>query len=103
MPYGDEHLLPINKTMRQGAGDVSAGDTVTLEVERDDAPRVVQPPPELARLLVKNKAARASWDKLSPSHKREHASYITEAKQAETRARRALKTVALLLAGRPLK
>jgi Domain of unknown function (DUF1905)/Bacteriocin-protection, YdeI or OmpD-Associated len=103
MPYGDGHHLSINKEMREGAGGVSVGDEVDVVLERDEAPRIVEPPPELAALLPKNKAAKATWDKLPPSHRKEYAAFISEAKKEETRQRRAEKSVELLTQGRRVK
>jgi uncharacterized protein YdeI (YjbR/CyaY-like superfamily) len=54
-------------------------------------------PGELSAELRKNKAAHAVWSALAPSHQREHAKYVAEAKQAETRQRRAAKTIEALL------
>lgn len=45
-------------------------------------------PPELTRALQKNARARAEFDAFSPSHKREYAEWIAEAKTPETRQRR---------------
>lgn len=50
-------------------------------------------PAELTAALVLNQTAQSAWDKLPPSHQREHAKYVAEAKQKETRERRAAKTV----------
>ncbi len=61
------------------------------------ARRETEIPLELARLLDHNPAAREAFDALSFSHQREHAMYVAEAKQAETRERRAKKTVESLL------
>jgi uncharacterized protein YdeI (YjbR/CyaY-like superfamily) len=44
-------------------------------------------------LLEANPAAREAFDALSYSHRREHARYVAEAKQPETRERRSRKTV----------
>jgi uncharacterized protein YdeI (YjbR/CyaY-like superfamily) len=49
------------------------------------------PPADLAAALKKNKKANASFKAFPPSHKREYIEWITEAKGADTRARR-LKT-----------
>lgn len=98
MPYGGKHLLAINAQMREGAGGVDVGDSVELVLEQDLAPRVVDPPAELAPLLAKSRAAKRVWDALPPSHRREYAGSIAEARQAATRERRAAKAIELLLA-----
>ncbi len=53
-------------------------------------------PPDLRRALSKSKQAKAAFDRLPPSHRREYLEYIDEAKRPETRARRIEKTVARL-------
>jgi uncharacterized protein YdeI (YjbR/CyaY-like superfamily) len=53
-------------------------------------------PEELARALARSKQARDAFDALPPSHRREYAEWVAQAKKAETRERRARKTVAEL-------
>jgi uncharacterized protein YdeI (YjbR/CyaY-like superfamily) len=58
----------------------------------------VTEPPELLAALAADPSARAAYDALPPSHRLEYARWISEAKQAETRASRAAKTIRRLLA-----
>ena len=46
-------------------------------------------PPELKKALAKSKKAAAAFEKFPPSHKREYAEWIAEAKGPDTRQRRA--------------
>jgi uncharacterized protein YdeI (YjbR/CyaY-like superfamily) len=57
-------------------------------------------PPELVAALAKNKKARAFFEGLSPSHQREYAEWIAEAKGAETKARRLATTLEWLAEGK---
>ena len=57
-------------------------------------------PPELTKALKKNKAAMAAFDNFSPSHKREYAEWIAEAKTDETRNRRLEQAIALMAEGK---
>ena len=57
-------------------------------------------PPDLARALAGDKKAKASFDGLSFSHRREYAQWIAGAKREETRAARVSKAVAALRAGK---
>lgn len=66
---------------------------VTREVAPDDERRTVELPPELAAALATVPDGRKRWDALPWYHQREMAEYVTEAKHAETRRRRADKTV----------
>lgn len=48
----------------------------------------IRVPPDLGAALRRNSRARATFEGLSPSHKREYIDWITEAKAKETRVRR---------------
>ena len=98
-PMGKDgcHMMAVNRGMREGAR-AKAGDIVSIAMERDDEPRVVTPPADLARALEADKAASAAWERLSYTHRKEHAKAIEEAKKPETRARRIEKTIAALTA-----
>src|SRR5215470_18526075 len=65
------YLLGLSNANRQAAGVVT-GDEVEVEVELDTEPRVVIEPPDFARALDADLVARAAYDRLSYSHKRQH-------------------------------
>jgi uncharacterized protein YdeI (YjbR/CyaY-like superfamily) len=71
---------------------VTAGETVTVTLELDAEPRTVDVPADLARAL-KAAGARDAFERLAPSHRKEHVRAIEEAKRPETRAKRMAKTV----------
>jgi hypothetical protein len=96
---GGKHYMIVNKTVRAGAG-VKGGETISVLMERDDEPRIITPPDDLARALKSNRAALAAWEKLSYTHQKEHAQALEEAKRPETRARRLEKTLAQLSTGK---
>lgn len=85
--YGGKYYVPFRKERREAAG-VKPGDIVDVTIAQDTEPRKVDPPPELLAVLAKNGLARAHWEKLSYTHKKEHAEAILQAKKSETRARR---------------
>jgi hypothetical protein len=89
------NLLGLSNANRAAAG-VAIGDEVEVEVELDAEPRVVVEPEDFARALDADPAARAGYDSLSPSRKREHVLAIESAKKAETRIRRIDKALATL-------
>jgi hypothetical protein len=99
MPMDGCHRMVVNREIREGAG-VKAGDTVTVEMERDDAPRTVAVPPQLSKELAKSKTARANWEKLSFTPKKEMARSIVEVKQDKTRLRRLAKVMDVLKTGK---
>ena len=94
---GGDSVLGVLKEIRDTLG-LALGDEVEVTVVRDEAERVVEIPLELATLLEANPAAREAFEGLSYSHRREHALHVAEAKQPETRERRARKTIEALLA-----
>ena len=96
--YGDDYVLPLNKENRAAAG-VEAGDRVSVEIELDTQPRVVDPPVELAAALAGNTHAREAYGALSYSHQKEYADWVAEAKKPETRQRRAAQAIDRLREG----
>ena len=95
---GGRNLIGINKANRTATG-VEAGEVLTVSVGRDEAPRTVEAPSELAEGLAADDRARQTWAGLSYSHQREYAEWITSAKKAETRERRVASALEKLAAG----
>jgi bifunctional DNA-binding transcriptional regulator/antitoxin component of YhaV-PrlF toxin-antitoxin module len=91
--------IAVCKELRDAAG-IKPGDTVTWTVERDTSLREVQAPPALALELRKNKTAKANFDAMSFTHRKEIAKWITEAKHEETRLRRVAKAMDVLRSGK---
>lgn len=93
------HILGIRKEIRAQAGK-TFGDEVTLTVEPDIEPRVIEVPADLLKELKKDRKAKAFFDKLSYTHQKEYVSWITEAKKEETRHNRIVKSIELLKKGK---
>jgi len=89
---GGGAVLGVQKAIMAEAG-VSVDDTLTVVVRNDDAPREVEVPNDLAEALGRDDVARAAFDGLSFSHKREYVDAINEAKRPGTRARRIERTI----------
>ncbi|MFF9428482.1 YdeI/OmpD-associated family protein [Streptomyces sp. NPDC014746] len=89
------HLLGLSNAHRQAAG-VSVGEEVEVELELDTEPRTVVEPEDFARALDDDPTARAAYDALTPSRKREHVRAVESAKKPETRLRRIEKALATL-------
>lgn len=96
---GGEFLLGLRRDVRTGVG-AEAGDAVTVTIVLDEAPRQVEVPPALAQALEADAPARARFDALAYSHRKEFARWIAEAKRDETRARRVEQALAMLRAGK---
>ena len=93
---GEVKAVGSGKVMKDGSRrplDVKAGDRVSVVLEADEAPRTVKPPADLARALKANPAAKARWEELSFTHRKEYVAAIEEAKKPETRARRLAKAI----------
>jgi hypothetical protein len=93
------HLLGVPKELRvrQGKG---VGDVVRVSVVADATPRAVVVPDDLAAVLSGDLAAKAFFDSLSYTHRKEYVRWVTEAKKPETRANRCAKTLEMLRAGK---
>jgi hypothetical protein len=96
---GGENLLGLTKAVRAAAG-VEAGDTVDVEIALDRGERVVDVPQALTVALDADPAARAAFDGLAPSHRKEFARWVAEAKRDETRDRRVVQALEMLHEGR---
>jgi len=72
---------------------LTPGDQVDVLVDLDDAPREVEVPDELAAALGADPDARAAFERMSFTHRKEYAKWVAEAKRPATRADRAAKTL----------
>lgn len=70
-----------------------------VKVSRPKAKEVVVPG-YFGSALRKNRKALATFEKFSPSHRREYVEWVTSAKLAETRARRMLQAIKTLAQGK---
>lgn len=88
-------LVGISAANRAAAG-IEEGDVVEVDLQRDDEPREVEPPADLAVALNGSPEARAAFDRLPFGLKRKHVATVEEAKSPEVRQRRIGKLVASL-------
>lgn len=89
------HMLIILKQIRQKIGK-TFGDEVTVEIEEDLQPRQVELPLDLQQAFQANPEARQVFDRLSYTHQKEYARWVSEAKRPETRQRRIQQTMEML-------
>jgi len=92
---GTCHILGVLKEIRQKIGK-GPGDEVTVTVEEDAEPRLVEAPPDLLEALRRSPAAEVRFNKLSYTHQREYVRWIEEAKREPTRRERVARTVEML-------
>jgi hypothetical protein len=96
MVYGGKYLCGIWKGVREELG-LKDGQTIEVTLEPDETPRTVAPPKELLAAMKKNAAARAGWEAMSFTHKREWATAIADAKKPETREKRVAQAIEALV------
>jgi hypothetical protein len=101
-PMHGETLLGLNRAVRESA-DVQAGDTVEVAIEFDTAPREVDVPEALARALAGDPAAKAAFEALTFTHRKEYARWVADAKRQETRDRRVTRALEMLREGKKLR
>jgi hypothetical protein len=98
MKYGGIFHMGVHKATLEKAG-AAPGDRVEVGIEVDAEPLPTDTvPDDLKKAIKASKKASEAWERLRPSHKREHVKAVTEAKKPETRARRIEKAIEMLLA-----
>lgn len=93
--------LPDDEAMQRylrHAAELNAAGAPSRPKSKPKPPMPV--PTELAAALRKNKAAATTWEKLSPSARRDYLEWITEAKREETREKRLVTTMEWLAEGK---
>jgi hypothetical protein len=97
---GGRYLVPLSAENRQAAG-VAAGEQIQVDITLDTAVRTVEIPPDLAAAL--DPPARAYFDALAFSHRKEWVRWIEDAKRPETRTNRVATAATRLREGRPTR
>jgi hypothetical protein len=95
---GGENLIGLARAARKQAS-VSIGSAYQVQIVADDGERTVEIPEDLAVALAGDARARAAFEALAYSHRKEFVRWINEAKRDTTRAQRVAKTVEMLHAG----
>jgi hypothetical protein len=93
------HIIIVRKDVREAIGK-KVGQKVRVQVQRDNEERVVEVPAELLVALGANAKARAFFDSLSFTNRKEYAAWIISAKREETRMKRLKDTIDKLLKGK---
>ncbi len=98
--YAGAWRLYLNGPMREAA-QRDVGDTVTIEIAFDPKPPAVPMEPAFGRALARNAKARAAFEALPPSHRKEILRYLGSLKSEEARARNIQKVLARLVSTNP--
>ncbi|HEX7290940.1 MAG TPA: YdeI/OmpD-associated family protein [Conexibacter sp.] len=96
---GGEALLGFSRAVRE-ACNVEAGDEIELVVALATEPPKIEVPPALAAALDGDPVARERFEQLAPSHRKEFARWVADAKRDETRDRRVAQALDMLHEGR---
>jgi len=94
-PMGGHFCLGLTKAQYAQTG-VQAGQSYEIEFVLDTEERMVEIPEDLEAVLSGDADLRAAWDRLSYTHRKEHALALTSAKKDETRNRRLQAIIAAL-------
>lgn len=94
--YGGYSYLGFTAAIRKQA-DIELGDLLEIEIETDPDPRVVKLPEALAAALRADAEAKAAFDKLAFTHRREYATWVAEAKRQQTQERRVAQVLQRIL------
>lgn len=86
------YRMPVPRELQVKA-NLALGDTVRVVMELDAKPRPITIPAELKKVLAADPKLAERFDELPPAHRRAWAGHVAQAKQAETRIRRAAKAV----------
>jgi Bacteriocin-protection, YdeI or OmpD-Associated/Domain of unknown function (DUF1905) len=98
-PMGGRFFVPLSADNREAAG-VAAGEEVDVDIVSDSEPRDINLPADLAAALALDDTAKAFFDGLSYTHRKEWVRWVEEAKKSDTRAARLTRTIESLRAGK---
>ena len=96
---GGQYMIAFSSDEREASG-MKGGDAITVTLELDTAPRVMEVPADLQCRARQGQGGEGVFATLSYSNQRRHIDPINAAKSQETRARRIEKSVALFHEGK---
>ena len=95
---GGRYIIGVPKIFR-AAAQIKAGETITVEIEKDTEKRTVEIPADLTEALAANDLTEV-FANLSYTHRKEYVNAVSDSKKPETRTRRIEKTVGQLIGKR---
>ena len=93
------HLLGLTQEIRKKLGK-TFGDTIDVQLWEDKEERLVTVPNDVQELFNQNEKAEELYNKMSYTHRKEYIRWIEDAKKEETRERRKIKMIAMILDGK---
>ncbi|MCS4304477.1 YdeI/OmpD-associated family protein [Chryseobacterium sp. BIGb0232] len=95
----DCHILGLTQEVRKQLGK-TFGDEVTVSLLEDKEERTVEIADDIALVFKENPEAKALFDTMSYTHKKEYIRWIDDAKKPETRENRKIKMIQMILNGK---
>lgn len=96
--YGGVTYLGFAAEVRTRAG-IDVDSTLDIEIGPDDKPPEIDLPDALAAALRDNPGARAAYEALSFTNRKEYAGWVSSAKREDTRRRRVTRALEMLVEG----
>lgn len=95
----DCHILGLTQEVRKQLGK-TFGDHVSVSLTEDKEERVIEVADDIVSVFNESPEAKALFDKMSYTHKKEYIRWIEEAKKPETRENRKIKMIQMILDGK---
>ncbi|MCC3214059.1 YdeI/OmpD-associated family protein [Chryseobacterium sp. X308] len=95
----DCHILGLTQEIRKQLGK-TFGDEVSVSLIEDKEERVVEIADDIALVFKENPGAKALFDAMSYTHRKEYIRWIEEARKPETRENRKMKMIRMILEGK---
>jgi len=92
----DCHILGLTQEIRKQLGK-NFGDEISVSLTEDLEERTVEIADDILIVFNENPEARALFDKMSYTHRKEYIRWINEAKKPETRENRKVKMIQMIL------
>ncbi|WP_300673413.1 YdeI/OmpD-associated family protein [Soonwooa sp.] len=96
---GFGHCVGLTQAIRKQLGK-TFGDAVDVKLWKDEEERVVVVPDDVKILFEENPKAKELYEKMAYTHRKEYMRWIEEAKKEETRERRKIKMIEMILDGK---
>lgn len=95
----DCHILGLTQDIRKQLGK-TFGDEISVSLIEDREERMVEVAKDIAVVFDENPTAKELFNKMSYTHRKEYIRWIEEAKKQETREKRKLKMIEMILDGK---
>lgn len=95
----DCHILGLTQDIRKQLGK-TFGDEVSVSLIEDQEERIVEIAEDIAVVFDENPKAKEIFDRMSYTHRKEYIRWINDAKKTETREKRKVKMIEMILDGK---